>query len=79
MSGSGVTSTARGIGLANKTVGGRASAIGIYNKWKSVLGESWDTMKAELESYRHLSDGDEQIGDLIKRELTGFSIWIDRQ
>jgi hypothetical protein len=76
MSGSGVTSTARGIGLANKTVGGRASAIGIYNKWKSVLGESWDTMKAELESYRHLSDGDEQIGDLIKRELTGFSIWI---
>lgn len=76
MSGSGVTSTARGIGLSNKTVGGRASAIGIYNNWKSVLDESWETKKTELESYLGLPDGDEQIGDLIKLELTGLSIWI---
>ena len=76
MSSSAVTSTARGIGLSNRTVGGRASAIGIYDKWKSVLDESWETKKTELESYRRLSDGAEQMGDLIKLELTGLSIWL---
>ena len=33
-------------------------------------------MKAELDTYRTLSDGNEQIGDMIKKELLGFSIWI---
>jgi hypothetical protein len=47
-----------------------------YNKWKSILDESWETKKAELESCRSLPDGDEQMGDIIKLELTGLSIWI---
>ena len=33
-------------------------------------------MKAELDTYRTLSDGNEQIGDMIKKELLGFSMWI---
>lgn len=43
---------------------------------KSILDESWETKKAELESCRSPPDGDEQMGDIIKLELTGLSIWI---
>ena len=78
MSGDGasVTSASRGLGLAPKTIGGRASALAIYDKWKSYVDESWASMKAELDTYRTLSDGNEQIGDMIKKELLGFSMWI---
>lgn len=76
MSSASVTSASRGIGLAASTVSGRSSALGIYDKWKSYIDESWTSIKAELETYRSLSDGNEQIGDVIKRELLGFSVWI---